>query len=109
MEDIEIEEEIDKVERRVPHWKQNPTQINSRILSLFMQLSDNGENGVFLDMLRDEFETLYPEESNIFDRNYNQMKNFGSHNHAKVFEEDEEYTVRLWYPVRDIIRELYSY
>ncbi|MCH5234110.1 MAG: hypothetical protein J1E16_02360 [Muribaculaceae bacterium] len=55
-----------------------------------MKLSNNGENGVFLDMLRDEFETLYPEEFNIFDKNYNQMKNFGSLNHAKVFEEDEE-------------------
>ena len=109
MEDFEIDEEIDKVERRVFLWKRRKDQINSRILSLFMKLSDNGENGIFLDMLRDEFDTLYPEESHLFDTNYNQMKNFGSHNHAKVFEEDEEYTVRLWYPARDIIRELYSY
>ncbi len=103
------EEEIQKVRRRVLLWKRRTGQVNSRILSLFMELSENGKNGVFVDMLEDEFGSKYPEEISLFQGNYNQMKNFGPRNHAKVFEEDEEKTVWLWEPVRDFIIETYSH
>ena len=105
----EYEDEIQKVGRRVPLWKRRKDQVNSRILSLFMELSDNGRNGVFVDMLEDEFGTKYPEEISLFQGNYNQMKNFGPRNHAKVFDEDEEKTVWLWEPVKDFIIDLYSH
>ncbi len=102
------EEEIQKVRRRVLLWKRRKGQVNSRILRLFMELSENGKNGVFVDMLEDEFGSKYPEEISLFQGNYNQMKNFGPRNHAKVFEEDEEKTVWLWEPVKDFIIETYS-
>ena len=105
----EYEEQIQKVRRRVPGWKRKTDQVNSKILSLFMELSDNGKKGVFLDMLEDEFDTKYPEEADVFKKNYVQMKNFGANNHAKVFDEDEEKTVWLWEPVKDFIIELYSH
>ncbi len=108
MENQIIEKEIQKVRRRVPAWKLRTKQVNSRILSLFMELSDNGKNGVFLDMLFDEFGTKYPEEVSLFARNYNQMKVLSEKNHGKVFDEDEEKTVRLWEPVKDFIIETYS-
>lgn len=105
----EYEEEIQKVRRRIPLWKRRKDQVNSRILGLFMELSDNGKNGVFVDMLEDEFGSKYPDETSLFLRNYNQMKNFGANNHAKVFDEDEEKTVWLWEPVKDFIIETYSH
>ena len=105
----EYEKEILKVRRRVPGWKIRKYQVNSRILNLFMELSDNGKNGIFLDVLFDEFETKYPEEISLFVRNYNQMKNISEKNHGKVFSEDEEKTVRLWEPVKDFIIKTYSH
>ena len=109
MENQEFEEEIKKVRRRVPGWKRKPDQVNSKILGLFMELSDNGKNGIFLDVLFDEFETKYPEEISLFVRNYNQMKNISEKNHGKVFSEDEEKTVWLWEPVKEFIIETYSH
>ncbi len=99
-------EEVDKVRRKIPKWYNASNQINSIILKLFMDFSDNGKNGVNREQLK------YGAEKNgvkDFMGNYNQMKNFGVNNHAKVFEEDEEKTVRLWEPVRDFIIETYSH
>lgn len=104
-----IETEITKIKRKVPQWKRRETQINSRILSLFMTLSENGEKGVFRDLLKDEFDNLYPEDKHLFMRNYNQMKNFGTKNHGKVFEEDDELSVFLWSPIKDFIKEMFSH
>lgn len=105
----EYEKQVQKVRRRVPGWKRKLDQVNSRILGLFMELSDNGKNGVFVDMLEDEFGTKYPDEADLFRKNYVQMKYFGANNHAKVFEEDDEKTVWLWEPVKDFIIETYSF
>ena len=105
---MERDEQIRKVERRVPGWKRRPYQVNTRILSLFMELSDNGKNGIFLDLLEDEFDSKYPEERGNFTKNYNQMKNFGVKNHAKVFSEDAEKTVWLWEPVKEFIIKTFS-
>ena len=106
---MDDEAQIRKVKRRVPGWKRRPDQVNSKILGLFMELSDNGKKGLFVDMLEDEFGTKYPEEADVFKKNYVQMKNFSANNHAKVFDEDEEKTVRLWEPVKDFIIETYSH
>ena len=105
---IDADDQIRKVKRRVPGWKNRPHQINSKILAIFMELSSNGKNGVFVDMLQDEFETRYPEERGNFTKNYNQMRNNGYKNHGKVFYEDNEQTVWLWGPIRDFVIEVYS-
>ena len=106
---ISEDDQIRKVKRRVPVWKSRPYQINSKILTLFMELSGNGEKGVFVDMLRNKFETRYPEEIGNFTKNYNQMKNYGDKNHGKVFTEDDEHTIWLWAPVKEFIIETYSH
>ena len=108
VDDVAKNNQIRKVERRVPGWKRRPYQVNTRILSLFMELSDNGKNGIFLDLLEDEFDSKYPEERGNFTKNYNQMKNFGVKNHAKVFSEDAEKTVWLWEPVKEFIIKTFS-
>ena len=75
--------EIDKVERKIPKWINNPTQINSRILGLYMLLSKNGSRSISYDRLREEYLNKFNDDK--FDRNYVQMKNVAEKINAKVF------------------------
>lgn len=99
------EYEIDKVKSRVPRWKQKPDQINSRILNLYMTLSNNGTVRITYDQLKKQFQNLYEDS---FDSNYNQMKYFGLRNHGKVFTERRDGSIILWEPIADFIKRLYS-
>lgn len=94
-------EEIKKVKRKIPRWFKNTHQINSRILVAFLTLKNNNIH-VTPTVLRE-----HCSEINDFKGNYNQMKNFGEKNHAKVFEEINN-TIELWKPVEDFIFESYK-
>ena len=95
------EEEIKKVKRRVPRWFKNPGQINSRILLIFLELRKN-KILISPDILRKSCSGITD-----FYGNYNQMKNFGQQNHAKVFEEKNG-IITLWSPVEDFICETFG-
>ncbi len=95
--------EIEKVHKKVPKWISNPDQICSTILNDYMYLSDNDSKAVF----REELKSLSEDRVEKFEVNYNQMKNFGIRNHAKVFDDKNGY-IRLWDPVALFIREEYS-
>lgn len=96
-----VSDEVKKVKRKVPLWFQKPTQINSQILVTFLRLRDRGVP-ITLHDLREACRSI-PR----FESNYNQMKNFGEKNHAKVFEETNE-SVLLWEPVKAFIVEEYE-
>lgn len=98
--------EIDKVKRKIPKWINHPTQINSRILGLYMLLSENGSRSIHFDRLREEYLNKFNNDK--FDSNYNQMKNIAEKNHAKVFSEDEDGNISLWDPVADFIKNEYN-
>lgn len=100
-----IDNEIAKVKRKVPKWINNPDQINSQILQLYMALSHNNNSPVTRVDLEKEFEKGHADP---FYTNYMQMKNFGPKNHAKVFEEDAQENIWLWKPVADFIVGLYK-
>ena len=93
--------EVKKVQGRLQRWFRNPTQYNSQILLNYLRLAEQKEN-ITPDDLRKACAEVYS-----FHSNYAQMKNFGTKNHGKVFEEIDGY-VTLWEPVRDRIRELYA-
>jgi hypothetical protein len=88
--------EINKVERKIPGWFRAPKQINSTILLSYMELAEHKVN-VTEQMIRNNCPTL-----SDFKGNFNQMKNFGEKNHAKVFEEKFGY-INLWEPVKEFI------
>ncbi len=95
--------EVEKVQRKIPRWLKNPTQYNSIILNTYMSMSNNNEHPVALDAL---------EETTGMDRkqfltNYTQMKIIAEKNHAKVFTE-EDGVVSLWEPIADFIVDVYS-
>jgi hypothetical protein len=88
------EEEIKKIEKRVPEWFKKPGQINSKILLAFFEIQENYTTNT----------KKLKEKSGItkFSTNFNQMKNFGEKNHGKVFDEKND-IVGLWNPVKDFI------
>ena len=99
-EDI-IRIEINKIKRRIPRWFQNKNQFNSKILIQFFGLKEKIRIVTYHN-LRNSCS-----EIKKFDINYNQMKNFGENNHAKVFEEKNG-KIELWEPVNDFIIDEYN-
>ena len=97
----EIDQEVEKVTRRLHRWFRNPSQNNSTILINYLKLSVHDHEVSLLD-LKNECSSIKD-----FDGNYNQMKNFGEKNHGKVFEERDGYVI-LWKPVREYILELHN-
>lgn len=97
--------EIDKVKRKIPQWIKKPSQINSRILNLYMSLSKNNTHPVTHTDLKAKFEQLYADR---FESNFNQMKNFGSKNHAKVFSESKAGMISLWEPIAVFIINMFE-
>ena len=98
--------EIEKVRRRVPKWIRSPFQINATILNSFMELSSDGTIAVSVAKLQDLCESRGVEK---FMGHYNQMKNFGIRNHAKVFMQSKySDLIYLWPPVATYIKGLYK-
>lgn len=88
--------EINKIKRKIPGWFRAPKQINSTILLSYMELAEHNIN-VTEQMIRNNCPTV-----SDFKGNFNQMKNFGEKNHAKVFEDKLGY-INLWEPVKEFI------
>jgi hypothetical protein len=97
----EVDQEVEKVRRRLPKWFKNPNQYNSTILYSYLKLSEEKQH-VSLQVLKANCKSV-----NGFDGNYSQMKNFSEKNHGKVFEERDGY-VTLWEPVREFVLQLYN-
>jgi len=95
-----IENEIKKVQNRIPKWFQNKTQFNSRILYAFITLYLKNENVTVEDLKK---------ESNVktFKTNYDQMKIIAPKNHAKIFEEIDG-NVYLWKEIEEYIWNYYN-
>ena len=70
-----------------------------------MALSQNGKNRVSREELKQASES-----NKVYDfmGNYNQMKNFGIKNHAKVFEESKDNMVTLWAPISGFVKGLFD-
>ena len=99
-----VDDEIKKIEKRVPKWLRNKEQYNSKILYAFIKLYKQNNGIVTLEKLK--------EEAGIkgvgkFEKNYDQMKNFGPKNHGKIFEQNGE-KVYLWNKIEDIIWNQYK-
>lgn len=97
----DYDDEVNKVHTRVPGWKKKPHQYNSQILNVYFKLViENGK--VFYYDLEKKCKHI-----KTFKSNYAQMKSFGSHNHAKIFEEINSEVV-LWPPVKGFIKKTWS-
>ena len=89
------DQEVKKLKNRLPRWKNNPTQINSKILTLFLKLRKGG--AVKVEALRN----AYGNQSE-FDKNFPQMKMISERNHGKVFEVTDG-VVDIWPKVAELV------
>jgi hypothetical protein len=98
--DDDIQHEIKRIQNRIPKWFNNKDQINSKILYAYIKLlKKNGS--VSFEELKNEVNV------DTFYTNYTQMKNFGSHNHGKIFEEKDGKII-FWKEVENIIWNYYN-
>ncbi|CAC9550917.1 HNH endonuclease [uncultured Gammaproteobacteria bacterium] len=99
----EEEEEIKKVQRKVPKWfkKDKQHQINSRILLKFLDLKSKNR---FVS-----FDTLKKKCSDMksFHSNYSQMTHFGKTSNGKIFDNTNKEDIKLWKPVEKFIQDEY--
>jgi ribosome-binding protein aMBF1 (putative translation factor) len=100
--DDEIVNEINKIERRIKGWFLNREQKNSKILYAFIKIYEENNGIVEYNKLK--------ETAGItkFDLNFNQMKNFGSQNHGKIFDQVGD-KIYLWDKVEQKIWNYYKH
>jgi hypothetical protein len=92
--------EIKKIKRKIPIWLDRPHQINHKILTTFMRLSENNKFSIPISTLEKNLEI------DDFKSNYNQMKTISERNHGKVFQEQNG-EITLWQPIADFIIDEY--
>ncbi|MGB1361457.1 MAG: hypothetical protein ACPG8V_05000 [Alphaproteobacteria bacterium] len=103
--DTKVTNEINKVQRRVPKWKNNPNQFNSKILQSFFDLYNNGHN-VYEYNLQEQYENQY--NGVKFYGNFSQMINFGEKNSGKVFDRMPNGEILLWDPVANFVKDVWN-
>lgn len=94
-----ISTEISKVNNRLAKWAKNQQQINSKILTLYLKLKEEGVPSITEQMLMEKYNNHQE-----FYRNFPQMKTISTKNHGKVFEVQNG-VVTIWEPVHHIVQE----
>ena len=90
--------EINKVQRRLKLWAQRQSQVNAKLLNLYIKLAHAGEI-----VTVDGFREAYGNDEEFL-RNYPQLKNISPKNHGKIFEEDKQ-VITIWEPVIEFVEE----
>lgn len=94
-----VRHEINKIHRRLPSWANKQHQINSKILTLFLEMEEKIDSDITEQMLMEKYNNQ-PE----FYRNFPQMKTVSSKNHGKVFDVQNG-IIKIWEPIRGIVQE----
>lgn len=97
--DAIIKDEINKIKRRLPIWATKQYQINSKILTLYLKLKDDGNIDITEKMLMEKYNNHLE-----FNRNFPQMKIISPKNHGKVFDVKNG-IIEIWKPVQSIVDE----
>lgn len=92
-----VAEEINKVARKLPKWAANQQQINSKILTRFLELRRQGVT----KLTEREFAEKYGDQAE-FHRSYPQMKTISPKNNGKVFDVRNG-VVEIWEPVQSAV------
>lgn len=94
------EYQIKKVHKKVPIWFKKTNQISTKILINYFKIKEENEIVLFEELEKKcvDFE---------FKNNFDQMKNYGEKNHAKVFELTDN-KITLWTPIRLYVEDEYK-
>ena len=93
--------EVAKVKNRLQRWANNPKQINSQILTAYLQLQQSGISSIREKQLKDQYVKLGGDEARFY-KNYPQMKSISERNHGKVFDENNG-VISIWARVEDLV------
>jgi hypothetical protein len=96
-----IDNEIDKLTRRIPLWLKKPDQFNSQILIRYLRTINGNE---FIDL--NVFKAICS-DINGFDSNLAQMSKISKNNHGRVFELIGT-NLYLWEPIKKFVFEEYE-
>lgn len=94
-----IRNEINKMHRKLPSWAKKQHQINSKILTLFLQLEEEGIPNITEQMLMEKYG-----DRQEFYTNFAQMKAIAPKNHGKAFDVQNG-VVKIWEPIIPIVQE----
>lgn len=94
-----IGNEINKLHHRLPRWAKNQQQINSKILTLYLKLEEEGVSSITEQTLMERYNNHQE-----FYRNFPQMKTISTKNHGKVFDVQNG-VVTIWEHARPIVQE----
>lgn len=97
-------DEIIKAQRRVPNWFRKIYQNNSKILTIFLKVSNCNETSVYPSVIERNCDL----SSATFYVNFNDMKGMYKNGHGKVFQENPDGTISLWEPVAEFILQEYN-
>ena len=91
--------EVEKIARKLPKWGRNPKQYNTRILNAYLTLRRKSHVPIEQQDI-----AVALGNPNWFRRNFNQMVNFGTQNHGKIFQRADDF-VEVWEPVQSLVEE----
>jgi hypothetical protein len=94
-----ISQEAKKVGSRLKLWSRRQSQINSRILNCFIELTQETGGPVSVHELKARAERKGIDK---FDSNFIQMREISSKNHGKIFDLTDG-LVSIWEPVASLV------
>ena len=98
----QVRREIKRAQQKLLRWAKNQNQINTTILNSFLALRCRGHTSIVPADIQKEYAKKKPADT--FEKNFNQMVNFGERNHAKVFERING-RVEIWSPIAEDVEE----
>ena len=93
-----IQDEINKVERKLKRWVYKQHQISAKILNTFLELKRSGNPSITKQNIADK--ASIP----TFQENFSQMISIAKQNHCKIFEEKNG-CIEIWEPVSQLVSE----
>jgi len=91
--------QIQKAERKLMKWANDPDSMPSKILDVYGRLKQIHPKSVIdKALMARTFEQLN-EDTYTFSQNFDQMKNFSDKNHAKIFDVAPNGNITIWSPI----------
>ncbi len=98
-------EEINRVKRKVPRWKQRPEQINHKILETYFKMKKE-DILVTQEALEKRCKHIHGDDFKFLS-NFYQMHHISDQNNAKVFDFSNG-EIKLWKHVKEFIEEVWN-
>lgn len=100
--------QIEKAKRKLPVWANNQKSMPAKILAVYYTLKKDYPKTVIDKALLVSFFEKFNDDPLACSRNFDQMKNFGDKNHAKIFDVKSNGEIIIWPPIEEFVRAYYE-